>query len=182
MRIIGGKFKGRRLVAPKQIPARPTTDFAKESLFNMLNNRLSWGETNMLDLFSGIGSISLEAISRGANSVTSVDLNFPAIKWYQQLQREFNISNWKIAKQDAFKWLDQNSEQFDLIFADPPYDAEFYPLLIEKILSEKLAEDGTFVLEHRKSDSFEQHPNFEFDRVYGEVRFSFFTLNTENDG
>lgn len=182
MRIVGGKFRGRRLQAPKQIPARPTTDFAKESLFNMLNNRLDWHQTSMLDLFSGIGSISIEAISRGAKQVTSVDANFAAVKWYYNLTNELKITNWKVVKQDVFKWLNQNEHKFDFIFADPPYDAEYYPILIEKILIEKLNIDGIFVLEHRKSDSFENHSMFDFDRVYGEVKFSFFKLKeTIND-
>lgn len=175
MRIIGGTLKGRRFLAPKQIPARPTTDYAKESLFNMLGNRMVWGETIFLDLFSGIGSISLEAISRGAQHVTSVDTSFAAIKWYQQLQREFEIRNWQTLKQDAFKWLKQNDKHFHLVFADPPYDAPFYNELIELIISSKLTEDGIFVLEHRKSDSFATHPNFESERNYGEVKFTFFT-------
>jgi 16S rRNA (guanine966-N2)-methyltransferase len=175
VRIIGGTLKGRRFNAPKQIPARPTTDYAKESLFNILNNKLVWGETRFLDLFSGIGSISLEAISRGALHTISIDSNYAAIKWYQQLKKEFDLTAWHTIKQDAFKWLKQDNNEFDLVFADPPYDSEFYNELIETIIENKLSEDGIFVLEHRKSDSFSDHPHFESERNYGEVKFTFFT-------
>lgn len=175
MRIIGGTLKGRRFSAPRQIPARPTTDYAKESLFNMLSNRLVWGETRFLDLFSGIGSISLEAISRGAMHTTSIDSSFAAIKWYQQLKNEFELANWQLLKEDVFKWIKQDKNQFELVFADPPYDSDYYQILIETIVDNKLVEGGTFVLEHRKSDSFTDHPYFESERKYGEVKFTFFS-------
>ena len=178
MRIVGGSLKGRRFTAPKQIPARPTTDFAKESLFNILSHQVSWPETDVLDLFAGIGSISLECISRGAQRVTSVDISFHAIKWFQRLQKELQLSNWHIAKGDVFKWLSSNTAQYDLIFADPPYDVEYYESLIDGITKEKLKEDGIFVLEHRKSDDFSHHPLFVEDRKYGEVKFSFFRLES----
>ena len=139
-----------------------------------MNNRLVWGETKFLDLFSGIAGISIEAISRGAFKVTSIDSNFDAIKWHQKLLREFEIKNWRVLKQDAMKWLKQNTETFDLVFADPPYDTKYYDELIAIVLEGKLSEEGFFVLEHRKSGSFADHPNFDFERHYGDVKFTFF--------
>ena len=177
MRIISGKFKSRRLTAPKSIPARPTTDYAKESLFNILNHEVSWPETNMLDLFAGIGGISIEAISRGAASVTSVDINYHSISWLSKINKDLQITNLKALKADAISWLGKNETQFDLVFADPPYDYEHYDLLISNVLEKALMNEGLFILEHRRNISFEEHANFVEDRKYGEVKFTFFRNN-----
>jgi 16S rRNA (guanine966-N2)-methyltransferase len=174
LRIVGGKFKGRRLLAPSSIPARPTTDYAKEALFNILQNQMEWEECEMLDLFSGIGSISLEAISRGAKSVTSIDKHPKAIHWLKNVTNALSISNLIFQREDAFKWLNKNEKQFDLVFADPPYEFAQYDELIEVVLNRALKADANFILEHRQSGSFVKHSNFVEDRTYGEVRFSFF--------
>jgi 16S rRNA (guanine966-N2)-methyltransferase len=175
LRIIGGKLKGKRLLAPTSIPARPTTDYAKESLFNILNNRISWSETNMLDLFAGIGSISLEAASRGALSVTCLDQNFHSIKWLENCKQSLKLTQVTTIKSEAFKWLKTNTEKkFDLIFADPPFDFPNYDDLIILSLEKRVSSESIFILEHRQSVSFAEHTNFAEERSYGEVRFTFF--------
>ena len=174
MRIISGKFKGRRLTAPKSIPARPTTDYAKESLFNILQHEISWPDISMLDLFAGIGGISIEAISRGAKTVLSLDNNYHSIRWISQMSKDLNINNLKAIKADAQSWLNQNERQFDLVFADPPYEYDQYERLITSVLEKVLMNEGLFILEHRQNISFEEHANFAQDRKYGEVKFTFF--------
>lgn len=178
MRIISGKFKGRRLTAPKSIPARPTTDYAKESLFNILSNEISWEETAMLDLFAGIGGISIEAISRGAKSVLSVDNNYHSIRWISQMSTDLRVSNLQAVKAEVQSWLNKTEHQFDLVFADPPYEYEHYQRLITSVLEKTMMNEGLFILEHRQNISFEEHANFVEDRKYGEVKFTFFR-NTE---
>ncbi len=173
MRIVGGTYRGRRFSAPNNIPARPTTDYAKESLFNILSNRIDFDEVKVLDLCAGIGSISFEFVSRGVEDITSVDIDYRSVKWLQKLRSVFSIDNWKIEKSDVHKWLIKNQENFDLIFADPPFDFESYVELIEKAF-EKLSNKGLLVVEHRKNLSFKEHPNFAENRTYGEVSFSFF--------
>ena len=174
MRIISGKFKGRRLTAPKSIPARPTTDYAKESLFNILQHEISWPDISMLDLIAGIGGISIEAISRGAKTVLSLDNNYHSIRWISQMSKDLNINNLQAIKADAQSWLNQNERQFDLVFADPPYEYDQYERLITSVLEKVLMNEGLFILEHRQNISFEEHANFAQDRKYGEVKFTFF--------
>lgn len=174
MRIIGGRFKGRRFQAPKRIPARPTTDYARESLFNILNGMISWGETKMLDLFAGIGTISLEAVSRGVQSVTYVDANHHAIRWIKEAMQILEVDNCTALKLPAESFLERNETPFDLIFADPPYDYPAYPSLIDGCLKNIAMNGGMFILEHRRDKSFKEHPNFAQERTYGEVRFTFF--------
>jgi len=174
VRIISGTLKGRRFQAPKSIPARPTTDYAKEALFNVLQHEVEFNETDMLDLFAGIGSISLEAVSRDVRSLTSVDLNHTSTKWLGQLKTTLHLSNWTIHKSDAIKWLKRSEKRFDFVFADPPYEYKFHAEVISLVLESALTTDGIFVLEHRHSTNFADHPNFVGDKTYGEVRFSFF--------
>lgn len=174
MRIIAGSLKGRRLWAPASIPARPTTDYARESLFNILNHEIDWSETDFLDLFAGIGGISLEAASRGARNVVAVDLSYHSVRWINQCAQQFGLAQLRAQKADALVWLKKNTAHFDLVFADPPYTFEQYPALIDSVLKSTLPTGNLFILEHRQSKSFAEHPNFAFDRTYGEVRFSFF--------
>lgn len=174
MRIVGGALKGRRLRAPSSIPARPTTDYAKESLFNILHHQLDWTETDLLDLFAGIGSISFEAASRGARQVVAVDLHHASIRWIQKTASELQLDQLTAIRSDALKWLEHGSRTFELVFADPPYEFAHYTELITHVLNTALTPKGLFILEHRQSGSFEEHPNFVSDRTYGEVRFSFF--------
>lgn len=177
MRIVGGSLRGRKLTAPTAIPARPTTDFAKEALFNILNHEIDWPATHALDLFSGIGSISLEACSRGAAAVTAVDKHLKATHWLAKTGRELGITNLTVIRTDALQWLERNNARFPFVFADPPYDYTQYDVLIKQVLNCALAPDGLFVLEHRQSGSFAAHSNYVQDRSYGEVRFSFFRLD-----
>jgi 16S rRNA (guanine966-N2)-methyltransferase len=174
VRIISGKFKGRRLIAPKSIPARPTTDCAKESLFNILNHEINWPDVEMLDLFAGIGGISIEAISRGSKSVVSIDNNYNSIRWINKMCGDLHITNLEAIKAEAQAWLIRNEQQFDLIFADPPYEFEHYETLIETVMKRTLMNEGLFILEHRQNISFEEHANFAENRKYGEVKFTFF--------
>lgn len=176
MRIIGGTFKGRRFQAPKQIPARPTTDYARESLFNVLGTRIDWHETSFLDLFAGIGTITFEAISRGAKDVTSVDKHFAATKWIQSVAATLGVGNLQVITRDASQFLNSlpSAHQFNLIFADPPFDFNGYEALIELCIKHSTVNRALFILEHRKDKSFKEHPNFAEERTYGEVRFTFF--------
>ena len=175
MRIISGQFRGRRLMPPKNITARPTTDFAKESLFNLLNNRMDFEGVDMLDLFAGTGSIGLEFVSRGARSVTAVELAHTQQNFIISTCKQLGIHNLTVVRSDVFKYLNACALQFDFIFADPPYALPELPLLPNYIFEQQLLKtDGYFVLEHGKDYQFTQHPHFKEQRVYGSVHFSFF--------
>ncbi len=178
MRIIGGTLKGRRFTAPKNLPVRPTTDMAKEALFNILENRLDLETLKVLDLFSGTGSISLEFASRGAETITSVDLNFGCVNFLKQTAKESNLTQIKLIKSDVFKFLNACNEKFDLIFADPPYDIAKIPD-IAKIVFERslLNEKGLLIIEHQSMQNLAIHPQFIEKRKYGYSTFSFFEQN-----
>ena len=179
MRIISGTLKGKRITAPTNLPVRPTTDFAKEALFNILNNEWYFDEITVLDLFSGIGSISLEFASRGAKKVTSVDNFYGCIKFLDETSKQLKLDE-KITtiKSDVLKYLEKPAtKKFDIIFADPPYDMEVesYKKIVELIFANQwLDEGGNFVLEHPSNISFDEHPNFVQHKKYGNVHFSFF--------
>ncbi|MCE5179533.1 MAG: RsmD family RNA methyltransferase [Porphyromonadaceae bacterium] len=176
MRIISGKYKSRRIQVPSNLKARPTTDFAKENLFNILNNRIDWEETTALDLFSGTGSIALELVSRGCPYVVSVEQNQNHFQFICKAQEKLGAKELFPVRADVFKYLQSLRQQFDLIFADPPYELagiEQLPLIIfEKNL---LRAEGLFVLEHSKKFNFSHLPHFLEERTYGSVHFSFFT-------
>lgn len=175
MRIISGKFKGRRISAPNNITARPTTDFAKEGLFNLLNNRIDFEGIDVLDLFAGTGSISIEFISRECNNVISIEQNERHCAFIKKVCSELKISNLSLIKTDVFKFINSCHSQFDLIFADPPYELEKLSELPDLIFSKNLLkEDGLLVLEHSSKQNFSNHPNFSNHRNYGNVNFSFF--------
>jgi 16S rRNA (guanine(966)-N(2))-methyltransferase RsmD len=175
MRIIRGKFKGRHITPPNNITARPTTDFAKEGLFNMLDLELDYEEICALDLFTGCGSISFELVSRGCQKVTGIEQSPVQIGFIKKTIEQLKITEFSIIKADVFKYINSTSAQFDFIFADPPYElptlAEIPDLIFQNNL---LADDGLFILEHSKKNNFESHPNFEKERNYGNVHFSFF--------
>lgn len=175
MRIIGGSFKGRRFNVPKNLPVRPTTDMAKEALFNILENRLDIENLKVLDLFSGTGNISLEFASRNAYDITSVDLNFGCINFLKQTARECELNQINIFKSDVFKFLNSINDKYDLIFADPPYDIPKIPE-IAKIVFEKqlLNPNGLLIIEHQSMQNLSNHPNFVEKRKYGYSTFSFF--------
>jgi len=161
-------------MAPQNLPARPSTDYAKESLFNILQHEIQWPSTKMIDLFAGIGSISLEALSRGASYVWSVDQHPGTIKWLQRITHDLKVDDRpSIVRGEALRFIQSFRESVDLIFADPPYDYADYDSLIESVLTHDSFNDSLFVLEHRKTMSFQEHPNFVDERTYGEARFTF---------
>ena len=175
MRIISGKYKGRRISAPTNITARPTTDFAKEGLFNLLNNRIDFEGIDVLDLFAGTGSISIEFVSRDCNSVISVELNDRHCNFIRKVCAELKINNLSLVKTDVFKFISSCHSQFDMIFADPPYELDNIAEIPGLIFSHNLLKsDGLFVLEHSSKTDFTNHTNFVDHRHYGNVNFSFF--------
>jgi len=175
MRIIGGSLKGLRLNPPKNLPVRPTTDLAKEALFNILQNQIEFDAITVLDLFSGTGNISLEFASRGAAKVISVDRSVQCVHYLNDTARQNKLGQIKTYKADVFKYLQIETEQYDLIFADPPYDLNQIPE-IPKIIFEKnlLSPGGLLIVEHQSMQNLSQHPAFVEQRKYGHSSFSFF--------
>lgn len=180
MRIIGGRLKGLRLNTPKNLPVRPTTDLAKEALFNILNNQIEFEGIKVLDLFSGTGNIAMEFASRGASEVIGVDRSVHCINYLKDTARQHKLDEIKTFKADVFKYLEMETEQYDLIFADPPYDLSRIPE-IPKIIFEKhlLSADGLLIVEHQSMQNLGQHPAFVEQRKYGHSSFSFFRNREE---
>lgn len=176
MRIISGTYGGRRFEAPRNLQARPTTDIAKESLFNILQNRIDFEDTTALDLFAGTGSISFELISRGANKVISVELGHQQQQFILKIVGELKLGHsLQLIRGDVFKYLKNATQQFDLVFADPPYALPELASLPDLVLEGNLLrQDGIFILEHGKDYDFSNHPRFVEMRKYGAVHFSFF--------
>lgn len=175
MRIVSGKFKGMRFEPPRDITARPTTDFAKESLFNTLGNIIDFEGINVLDLFAGTGSISYEFVSRGAKDVTAIEMSMTQIEFVKKMCSKLKINNLHVYRSEVQRFLDKCKEQYDIIFADPPYQMGNIEVIIESVLNGKLLKDnGIFILEHNKEHSFIQHNNLFDSRRYGNVHFSFF--------
>ncbi len=181
MRIIGGRLKGLRLNPPTNLPVRPTTDMAKEALFNILNNQIEFEGLNVLDLFCGTGNISLEFASRYASKVISVDRSIQCINYVRDMAIQHNLNEIKIYKADVFKYLDIDTDRYDLVFADPPYDLNRIPE-IPKIVFEKnlLAPGGLLIVEHQSMQNLSQHPAFVEQRKYGHSSFSFFRAPTDS--
>ena len=197
MRIITGKYKGRHFDIPRSFKARPTTDFAKENIFNVLMGYIDFDGATALDLFSGMGSITLELLSRGCSSVTSIEQDRDHHRFIQQciakLQGEANdqTSNFKVQSSkfklqtskfkvqcirgDVFRFVKSCRQQFDFIFADPPYALKELPQIPDLIFSKQLLKDGgVFVFEHGKDHDFSNHPHFAEHRSYGSVNFTIF--------
>jgi N6-adenine-specific methylase len=176
MRIIGGIYKRRRFEVPKTFKARPTTDFAKENLFNILSNTINFEDgPTALDLFAGTGSISIELVSRGCSKVVSVEKENAHFSFINKVIRELKTDKCLPLRGDVFRFINGCKQQFEFIFADPPYDLVELQTIPDLIFSHNLLkEDGVFVLEHGKKNNFEDHPNFFDKRVYGSVNFSFF--------
>jgi 16S rRNA (guanine(966)-N(2))-methyltransferase RsmD len=175
VRIISGIYKGRKIDIPKNLPVRPTTDFARTGLFNILSNRIDFSETKVLDLYAGTGHISYEFISRGTEQITAVDENNKCVKFIDDTFRMLN-SHWARATQsDSLTYLKSSKERFDLIFADPPFESS-HSDLIPGIVFEKnlLNKKGILILEHSSKKNFETFANFERTVRYGNVFFSFF--------
>ena len=160
---------------PRNLRARPTTDFAKENLFNVLVNLVDFEELDVLDLFSGTGSISYEFASRGARSVTSVEVNSVHHNFIRQTARELKFENFYAVKANAFLYLKSCTKKFDLIFSDAPYDLEGSEEIVSLVFEhDLLTDDGIFIFEHSKNQDFSQHANFWQLRSYGSVQFSLF--------
>jgi len=176
MRIISGKHKSRRLTAPKNLPVRPTTDMAKESLFNILNNTYYFDSISVIDLFSGTGNISYEFASRGTKSIYAIDAHFGCIKYISNIAKELDLPI-NTFKSDVYKFLEKTALQADVIFADPPYDFETEQFLkiVDIIFTKKLLNaDGVLIIEHSKHTDLSNHENHSYDKRYGGNVFSFF--------
>lgn len=182
MRIIAGSLKGRRLNPPDNLPVRPTTDMARESLFNILNNYVDYEECSVMDLFAGTGAVSVEFLSRGAKDVTSIEINNQCTDFIKDTAQRLNLTNLHVVRADVFDLLKRAYKKFDIIFADPPYALKDLPQLPDIVFSKDiLTEDGIFILEHPKEYDFSEHPNFWQHRNYGKVNFTFFAKKLEEN-
>ena len=175
MRIIGGKYKGRRIVPPANLKARPTTDFAKEGLFNVLNNKIDFEGITVLDLFAGTGGISYEFVSRGVAQAHLIEKNHNNFSGIKRIIKELELPNIKPIHIDVTAYLKTCNIKYDLIFADPPFDLTWIDELPDMILNANILNtDGLFILEHSGNKNFSNNPLFLEMRRYGEVHFSFF--------
>jgi len=180
LRIVSGLYRGKTINPPKNFRARPTTDFAKEALFNILVNHFDFEDIEVLDLFSGTGSIGYEFASRGASSVEMVERNYQHTEFIRKTILEIGISNARIIKSDVFIYIERMNRPFDIIFADPPYELEDLAKIPDKVLSSKLLKKNAwFILEHGATVSFTDHPACFDHRNYGSVHFSFFRVKSE---
>ncbi len=181
MRVIGGRLKSIRFEPPKNIPTRPTTDFAKEGLFNVLNNYFDFESIKMLDLFGGTGSISYEFHSRGCTDITTVEIFPKCADFIKQTAQKHNMTGLKVLKMDVFKFIETANQKYDVIFAGPPYPLPNLNTIPDQIFQYGLLEgEGWFILEHNPNHNFEQHKHFYRSRNYGTTIFSIFT-NTKNE-
>lgn len=179
MRIISGEFKGRRITAPKKLPVRPTTDMAKEALFNILNNQFYFDEISVLDLFAGTGNISYEFASRGTLQILAVDENYGCIKFINETAKDFEMPISTI-KSDVYKFLENFEPKTDVIFADPPYNftTDQFSKLPNLIFSKDLLQDdGLLIIEHSKQTDLSNVIHFQYAKNYGGNKFSFFKNN-----
>lgn len=175
MRVITGKYKGKYIGVPPTFKARPTTDFAKENLFNVLRQYLDFEQTEAIDLFAGTGGISLELISRGCPRVVSIEIDPQHFQFIKGIQRTLGERHWHVVRQDALRIAQKGSQTFDLIFADPPYALHALKDLPRMILDGPLMLPHTLVVvEHGDDHDFEHLPEFVEKRTYGSVNFSFF--------
>jgi 16S rRNA (guanine966-N2)-methyltransferase len=178
MRIISGKYKGRRIFPPKGLPVRPTTDMSKEALFNVLNNHFSFESLKVLDLFAGTGNISFEFASRGSTPITSVDADFGCVKFIKQIASEYDF-NIAATKSDVFSFLEKNKTSYDIIFADPPYalDQKTFEKIIDLVFQKELLNnEGMMIIEHSKYTKLDHMIHFSFKKSYGGSIFSFFEI------
>ena len=183
MRIISGKYKGRRISPPKGLPVRPTTDMSKEALFNVLNNHFSFDGLKILDLFAGTGNISYEFASRGSSPITSVDGDFGCVKFIKQTAAEFDFAI-AATKSDVFKFLERCNTSYDIVFADPPYgldQATFEKVVLLVFERNILNEEGMMVIEHSKYTKLSHMDNFSFQKSYGGSIFSFFEFESKDE-
>lgn len=183
MRIISGKYKGRRITTPKNLPVRPTTDMSKEALFNVLNNHFNFSELKVLDLFSGTGNISYEFGSRGSESITSIDGDMGCVNFIKKTAKEFDL-NITAIKSDVFKFLEKHKGTYDIIFADPPYgieQKEFEKLILLVFENELLNEEGMLIVEHSKHTKLDHMMHFSFQKNYGGSVFSFYEFESKDE-
>ncbi|MEN8186666.1 MAG: RsmD family RNA methyltransferase [Bacteroidota bacterium] len=176
MRIVSGTHKSKRINAPKNLPVRPTTDMAKEALFNIFNNYYYFDQISVLDLFSGIGSISLEFASRGTTNITAVDKHSGCIKFLDKTIKELNF-DFQTIKSDVFTFLERADQKFDVIFADPPYDFpdEKFQKIVDLVFDNDLLTDiGTLIVEHSPQTDLSKNSTFYQKKKYGSSIFSFF--------
>ena len=176
MRIVSGKYKGKRIVAPKKLPVRPTTDMAKEGLFNILNNHYHFDEVKILDLFAGTGSISFEFASRGSQEIVCVDSFYGCVKFIATTAEQLDMPI-KTVKSDVFKFLEHHKQQYDIIFADPPYnfDINLFQQIAMLVFNKGLLNaDGTLIIEHSKHTDLSHTEGYSSSRNYGGNVFSFF--------
>lgn len=176
MRIIGGRLRGKNIEPPVGYKARPTTDFAKEGLFNILNNEYEFEGLRVLDLFGGTGAISFEFASRGVGQVYCIEMLPLHANFIKSQASKFSLNNLTVVRHNVFEFLPICREKFDIIFADPPYALEDLASMPDKVLNQDiLVEDGYFILEHPADYSFKNHSAFVKERKYGNVHFTFFT-------
>ncbi len=182
MRIIRGKYGRRRFDVPTNISARPTTDFARENIFNVLENLVDFDGKVALDLFAGTGAISLEFLSRGCDAVTSVEKANTQAQFIRKIAQQLNCTDrLTLIKGDALKFAETSAQKFDLIFADPPYDLPNFEQVAHLVLNSKmLTPDTIFILEHGKNHDFSSLPHFKEHRTYGSVNFSIFDMSIES--
>ncbi len=175
MRIVGGKYKGKKIQAPKGLRARPTTDFAKESLFNILNNQIDFEGLEVLDLFGGTGNISYEFISRRAAKVWTVEMDRKACDFIRKFKESNELDALKVVKANVYQFLKTIDMKFDLVYADPPYAHKHVATLHEKLLdADLLKDDGMIIIEHGPETDYANSPYLLDHRKYGHVHFSFF--------
>ena len=183
MRIIRGKFGRRRFDVPANITARPTTDFARENIFNVLENIVDFEGKDALDLFAGTGAVSFEFLSRECRSVTAVERAPTQQRFIQKVADELGTDNFTLVRGDALRFIASCPRRFDIVFADPPYDMKGFGEIPSKILSSRLVGPGSIVIvEHSRSYGFSALPGFSEHRVYGSVNFSIFRIESEDSG
>lgn len=183
MRIISGKYKGRRIMPPKNLPVRPTTDMSKEALFNVLNNHFNFSELKILELFAGTGSISYEFASRGCSPILCVDGDMGCVNFIKKTAKEFDFDITAI-KSDVFKFLEKHKGNYDIIFADPPYgmaQKEFEQIITLIFENELLDDEGMLVVEHSKYTKLDHLANYSFQKNYGGSVFTFFELEGDDE-
>jgi len=175
VRIISGIYRGRRLNPIRLKDTRPTTDYAREGLFNILTSKIDFSNLRVLDLYSGTGAMAIEFLSRGSKSVTAVDLSRESVKFMADTKEQWGIENLTIVKANAVRYLEKCPHSFDIVFADPPYNGEDAFAVLKALQSGKLlAEDGMLIIEHDKHKDFSQESWFQNKRNFGKVNFSFF--------
>ncbi len=180
MRIIGGKYRGRTIKPPTNFRSRPTTDFAKEALFNILSNSFNFENIDVLDLFCGTGSISYEFCSRDVNSLVAVEANFQSSTFVKKQFDEMGFKQAKIVKSDVFRYLKTCKKKFDVVFADPPYDMVNIEEIYHAVINNNILSDTSYlIIEHSELNDFSDYKHFYMLKKYGSVHFSFFDIDIE---